>query len=51
MHRPVYIHIYLHARIYIHIQTYIFTLILRKYNINNVSHKNDKSNSNSNERK
>ena len=57
----IYTHTYTHAYTYIytyiftctHIHTFvnIFMLILRKYNINNVNHKNDNSNSNSNERK
>ena len=45
MHIPIYMHIYLHAHIYIPIETYVFILIVRKYNINNVNHRNDNSKS------
>ena len=31
---------------YLYIETYVFILMLRKYNINNVNHRRDNSNSN-----
>ena len=43
-------HIYLHDMC-IPTETYVFILILRKYNIKNVNHRNDNSKSTSNERK